>query len=105
MKRTLEDVPVKLFVSLCHVLMGPSELKDAGVRGGKHLRKLTRNCVLSECSADFSASADLISVCSLAFLDGPTGLHLMFTVTLHRKKEIKMGGEVVITDISTQWVT
>lgn len=47
----------------------------------------------------------LVSVCSLVFPDGPTGLHLTFSVTLHREKEIKMGGEVVITDIPVQWVT
>lgn len=77
-----------------------------GVDGGKHLRKLTRYRVLSKnSSAGFSATADLVSVCSLAFLDGPTGLRLTFTVTLPRKKEIKMGGEVVITDIPMQWVT
>lgn len=85
---------------------GRSEWEDAGVQGGKHLRKLTRYCVLSKkCSAGFSAMADLVSACSLAFLDGPTGLHLMFTVTLCRRREIKTGGEAVITDIPMQWVT
>lgn len=76
------------------------------MHGGMHLRKLTRYHVLCKNSfAGFSATADLVSVCSLAFLDGPTGLHLTFIVALRRKKEIKMGGEVVITDISTQGVT
>lgn len=65
---------------------GRSELKDAGVHGGKHLRKLTRNSVLSKCSADFSASADLASVSSLSFLDGPTGLHLMFNCYSSQKE-------------------
>lgn len=85
---------------------GRSEWEDAGVQGGKHLRKLTRYRVLSKKrSAGFSAMADLISACSLAFLDGPTGLHLTFTVTLHRKREVKTGGGAVITDIPMQWVT
>lgn len=85
---------------------GRSEWEDAGVQGGKHLRKLTRYCVLSKkCSAGFSAMADPVSACSLAFLDGPTGLHLTFTVTLCRRREIKRGGEAVITDIRVQWVT
>lgn len=85
---------------------GRSEWEDAGVQGGKHLRKLTRYRVLSKKrSAGFSAMADLVSACSLAFLDGPTGLHLTFTVTLHRKREVKTGGGAVITDIPMQWVT
>lgn len=76
------------------------------MQGGKHLRKLTRYRVLSKKrSAGFSAMADLVSACSLAFLDGPTGLHLTFTVTLHRKREVKTGGGAVITDIPMQWVT
>lgn len=104
-KWTLEDVPVELSVSLCCVLMGPKWVRGCWSHGGKHLRKLTRYCVLSEeCSAGFSATADLVSVCSLAFLDGPTGLRLTFTVTLLRKREIKTGGEAVITGISP-WVT
>lgn len=35
------------------------------------------------CPAGFCAMGDLVSVCSLAFLDGPTVLHLKFTVALH----------------------
>lgn len=65
------------------------------MQGGKHLRKLARYCVLSKnCPAGFCAMGDLVSVCGLAFLDGPTGLHLKFTVILHlwRQKERNRNG-------------
>lgn len=58
------------------------------MQGGKHLRKLPRRCVLSKnCSAGFCATGDLVSACSLAFLDGPTGLYLKFTVALHLQRQ------------------
>lgn len=35
----------------------------------------------------FCAMGDVVSVCSLAFLDGPTGLCLKFTVVLHLQRQ------------------
>lgn len=72
------------------------EWEDAGPRGGERLRKLARYSVSSEnCPAGFCAMADLVSVRSLAFLDGPTEeLHLKFAVVLRlwRQKERNQTG-------------
>lgn len=87
---------------------GWSEWEDAGLREGKHLRKLAKYWVSSKnCHAAFCAMGDLVSGCSLAFLDPQMSciwsLLLFFTYG-DKKREIKPGGEAVDTDIPMRLV-
>lgn len=71
-KWTLEDVPVELSVSLCHVLVGTKRVRRCWVMEGSTWENWPGAVFYLKCSAGFSAMPDLVSVRSLAFLDGPT---------------------------------